>query len=59
MINPLNTCFFCHSNVTSEDYCLGCGNYICEVCDDRLPLGQHNVHEHLFYYSDLGKDEGK
>lgn len=46
--NP--TCYFCHSSVvTDEHYCPGCGQYICEDCDNETedPLNKHEPETHL------------
>ena len=39
-------CFFCGGIVGVEDYCYGCGEYICENCYGYPPSGRHKVEAH-------------
>jgi len=43
-------CHFCGSpDVTDEDYCYGCGVYICQACsfeEDEIPAGRHKPEDH-------------
>lgn len=57
--NP--TCYFCKVPVEGdEEYCYGCGAYICDNCDDYAQaLGAHTPEEHIDdgEYSDEDDDE--
>lgn len=39
-------CFLCSNPCTEDDYCNGCGKYICQSCDVHQPVGEHEPHEH-------------
>lgn len=39
-------CAVCKDKVKAEDWCHGCGQYICEACDVRHPDGVHPVERH-------------
>lgn len=42
-------CYFCkQDNVGDQDYCYGCGSYICVDCDDEVQaIGTHTPEEHI------------
>ncbi len=50
LVTENGNCHFCGREVTSDDYCYGCGHYVCEECDDYeamdRPSGTHNVEDH-------------
>lgn len=39
-------CYFCNREVSEEDYCYGCREYICDDCDEMIPVGRHKVEDH-------------
>ena len=39
-------CYFCGKPCDKEDYCFGCGEYVCSNCDETSPFGSHDVEEH-------------
>lgn len=40
-------CIFCGKDVTDDEYCYGCKEYVCEDCDNRsVPFGEHSVRDH-------------
>ena len=42
-------CYFCSQELPGDDnYCYGCGHYICSCCDHRDPgaMGSHPVEDH-------------
>jgi len=46
-------CYFCGADVhegdspaTNPNYCHGCGEYVCDSCDETGPMGFHDVMEH-------------
>lgn len=41
-------CYFCEKVVSEEDYCYGCGHYVCQDCikDDCFGQGKHCVDDH-------------
>lgn len=39
-------CYFCDCEVTEDDYCSGCGEYICETCDETGAMGDHEPEHH-------------
>lgn len=42
-------CALCHKpNVTEESRCFGCGELICDKCDQSPPMGSHAREDHLF-----------
>lgn len=42
----IHECYFCKTVVTEDNYCRGCGNYICEYCDQATsPLGKGHATE--------------
>ena len=40
------TCYFCGKEVSESDFCHGCGKYVCSVCDQTQPMGDHEAGEH-------------
>lgn len=40
------SCAICRADVTYDDFCLGCHHYVCESCDELVPLGPHQLYEH-------------
>jgi len=45
-LNTTKVCHFCGKKVTEDEYCFGCGNYVCSCCDKNEPFGDHKVEEH-------------
>jgi hypothetical protein len=39
-------CYFCHREVSEENYCHGCDEYICDNCDEEPQVGDHEVEDH-------------
>ncbi|GAI31827.1 unnamed protein product [marine sediment metagenome] len=39
-------CYFCDKIVNSEMYCHGCGNFVCDGCDETGVFGSHDVEDH-------------
>lgn len=41
-------CYFCSQEVTDDNYCHGCGHYVCTPCDHRDPgaMGSHPAEDH-------------
>ena len=39
-------CYFCKTDCTDEDYCYGCGQYICSTCDETGAWGDHEPSDH-------------
>lgn len=39
-------CYFCHKEVSDDNYCYGCGEYICDSCDNDIQVGDHEVEDH-------------
>lgn len=39
-------CYFCGKEVTEDDFCHGCKHYVCQECDEDMPLGNHCVEDH-------------
>lgn len=40
-------CVICKlTNVTREDFCHGCKQYVCEGCDKLAPDGKHEPYQH-------------
>lgn len=39
-------CYFCGKIVDAEMYCHGCGNFVCDECDETGVFGNHNVEDH-------------
>ena len=39
-------CYFCGKEVTEDDYCYGCKEYVCEECNETDPWGSHDVEDH-------------
>jgi hypothetical protein len=40
-------CYFCKALVLVPDFrCAGCGEVVCDRCDEFAPWGKHDVHEH-------------
>lgn len=40
-------CYFCEALVVVPDFkCQGCGEVVCDTCDELAPWGRHDVHEH-------------
>lgn len=41
-------CYFCHKEVSEDDYCFGCDDYVCEKCDENQTkaVGDHLVEDH-------------
>lgn len=43
-------CYFCKAEVTECDFCYGCGQYVCEECEEYpvedRPCGKHKVEDH-------------
>ncbi len=48
MTEEIYACFFCGAHCTKEDYCYGCGAYICDECSEKRPSpwGRHNPEDH-------------
>jgi hypothetical protein len=42
----MSKCYFCDREVTEDDFCLGCENYICNLCDENEVAGDHTVEDH-------------
>jgi len=43
-------CYLCGKILTEEvcddSYCCGCGEYICDDCDETEPMGNHSPEDH-------------
>ena len=39
-------CWLCGGDVTGDDYCYGCHEYVCPIHEADLPFGPHDVYEH-------------
>ena len=39
-------CYFCSKELTEEYWCYGCLNFVCDDCDNDLPVGKHKVEMH-------------
>jgi len=39
-------CYFCGVVCYEEDFCYGCGKYVCSCCDKMHPVGHHKPEEH-------------
>jgi len=42
-------CYFCAAEVSDDDYCYGCKEYVCAECDVmsiNMPWGGHGVDLH-------------
>jgi hypothetical protein len=39
-------CYFCHREVSEDDFCFGCDEYICDKCDINEVGGDHLVEDH-------------
>jgi hypothetical protein len=41
-------CYFCKTPVTEDEYCYGCGEYVCDDCGLSMnpPFGKHPVEAH-------------
>lgn len=40
-------CYFCSKDLTKDNYCYGCKEFICENCDtETIPFGRHHPSEH-------------
>ena len=43
-------CYFCELTFTKDDakefYCSGCGEHVCEDCNETSVMGNHEVEEH-------------
>jgi len=39
-------CYFCNRECDEEDYCVGCGEYICSKCDLNDCMGDHVPEDH-------------
>lgn len=39
-------CHFCARSVNEEDFCYGCQTYVCDDCDEEVPLGPHQAADH-------------
>ncbi len=48
MTNEEIVCVFCEKILADPDdaYCFGCGDYICEDCDETFPMGSHIPDDH-------------
>jgi hypothetical protein len=43
---PLNPCYFCDAECDEDDFCYGCGNYICSECDQIEQIRHHLPDDH-------------
>lgn len=42
-------CYFCKKSCTGDDYCYGCQEFVCGICDERgmdLPFESHPIEIH-------------
>jgi hypothetical protein len=55
----VGTCVKCKKDVTQDDYCSGCKQYVCEECNVGglgVPWGGHAVEDHFKHYDDDGRE---
>ena len=51
-------CSVCNGWADEEDKCYGCGNYICEKCDEECGiLGPHELMDHFNKAKAKAKDQ--
>lgn len=53
--NKPKECYFCHTPCTDDQYCFGCGEYVCLNCNHFEGMGNHDVEDHKGN-DDLGED---
>ena len=46
VVDLVPRCYFCKKVAGEDDYCYGCGEYICENCYGYPPSGRHDVAQH-------------
>lgn len=46
IVEESGNCHFCGKEVDSDFYCYGCGEYVCEECDEKEPWGPHSIEDH-------------
>ena len=55
-------CHFCRRPCSSDDFCRGCGVYVCLKCDSSpsVPFGEHapEAHSAVYYYNGLTEEYG-
>ena len=39
-------CYFCRKEVSEDDYCFGCDEYVCDRCDQNEVAADHIVEDH-------------
>ena len=48
MRRATNLCDVCRREPVDEDaFCPGCDHYVCEFCDETMPVGKHGVRDHV------------
>lgn len=47
MSNEIHICVFCPSEVGEEDFCIGCGEFVCAACTTaKVLLTEHDKQDH-------------
>lgn len=41
-----HNCYFCGKELDEDYECFGCGSYVCDDCDETMPIGTHFVEDH-------------
>lgn len=44
------TCYGCSRECGEDEFCNGCGYYICYDCEEGYPTGKHGPGAHFFDY---------
>jgi len=39
-------CYFCRREVSEDNYCFGCDEYVCDECDQNEVIADHLVEDH-------------
>ena len=50
-------CFFCNCVVGEEHFCYGCGEFVCEICNEVECVGEHEVKDHRINWQEVDEDD--
>lgn len=52
-VKEMAACYFCKKEVEKAEFeCSGCGEVVCDPCDEFQPWGSHDVEEHTMETED-------